>query len=85
MHIIHKWAFTHVRVCVRERERERDLLPVINKKGRTMNNKIQYDRIIIFLSYFKMRENKDRMEREKKKIFVLWIDVGFQCIFFYQI
>ena len=36
-----------------------------------MNNKIQYDRIIIFLSYFKMQENKDRMEREKKKIFVL--------------
>ena len=33
-----------------------------------MNNKIQYDRIIIIFNYFNMRENEDRKERKKKNI-----------------
>ena len=39
----------------------------INKRGRIMNDKIQYDRIIIFFYYFNMRTNENRIERKKKK------------------
>ena len=46
-----------------------------------MINEINYDRYDhVFKIIFYMKENEDKEERKKMKIFVLLIDVGFVCI-----
>ena len=60
---LHKIHIMQRRVCVCVHVRE--ILPVINKRGRIMNNKIQYDLIIIIFNCFNVREKKDRKERKK--------------------
>ena len=49
-----------------------------------MNNKIQYDRIIIIFHYFNMRENEDRKERKERKKYLFCVSMSAFIVIFNQ-